>query len=81
MDNSWSHKAWKEARGITIDLLADFHPKGEVATAYGVFSDERGTANRVTFVIDEQGIIRDVQTAERGSFQSVGALCSALDRA
>lgn len=81
VDNVWSHKAWKEARGITIDLLSDFHPKGEVATAYGVYNDERGNASRVTFVIDEQGVIRDVQTAERGAFQSVGALCSALDRA
>lgn len=81
VDNTWSHKAWKDARGITIELLSDFHPKGEVAKAYGVYNDERGTANRVTFVIDEQGVIRDVQTAERGSFQSVGALCSALDRA
>lgn len=81
VDNVWSHKAWKEARGITIDLLSDFHPKGKVATAYGVYNDERGNASRVTFVIDEQGVIRDVQTAERGSFQSVGALCSALDRA
>lgn len=52
-----------------------------MAKAYGVYNDERGAANRVTFVIDEQGIIRDVQTAERGSFQSVGSLCGALDRA
>lgn len=81
VDNTWSHKAWQDARGITIPLLSDFHPAGEVARAYGVYNDERGTANRVTFVIDEQGVIRDVQTAERGSFQSVGALCSALDRA
>lgn len=81
VDNTWTHKAWKDARGIAIELLSDFHPKGEVAKAYGVFNEERGTANRVTFVIDEQGLIRDVQTAERGSFQSVGAICSALDRA
>ena len=81
VDNVWAHKAWKEARGLSIELLADFHPKAEVARAYGVYNEERGTANRVTFVIDEQGVIRDVQTAERGSFQSVGALCSALERA
>ncbi len=81
VDNTWSQKAWKDARGITIELLSDFNPKGQVAKAYGVYSDERGVANRVTFVIDAQGIIRDVQTAERGSFQSVGALCSALDHA
>ncbi|HQX63520.1 MAG TPA: peroxiredoxin [Thermomicrobiales bacterium] len=81
VDNTWSHRAWKQSRGITIPLLSDFHPKGTVAMAYGVYNEERGTAKRVTFVIDEQGIIRDVQTAEMGSFQSVGALCSALDLA
>jgi len=72
---------YQSFRGITIPLLSDFHPKGTVAMAYGVYNEERGTAKRVTFVIDEQGIIRDVQTAEMGSFQSVGALCSALDLA
>ncbi|MCO5177108.1 MAG: redoxin domain-containing protein [Thermomicrobiales bacterium] len=81
VDNAWSLRAWKEARGISIELLADFVPHGAVSRAYGVFNEEPGTASRVTFVIDEQGVIRDVQTAERGSFQSVDALCSALDHA
>jgi alkyl hydroperoxide reductase subunit AhpC len=30
--------------------LADFWPHGEVARAYGVFNEERGFANRGTFV-------------------------------
>lgn len=80
VDSHWSHKAWQEARGLKIPLLADFHPHGGVARQYGVFNDGPGTANRVTFVIDEQGIIQDVQRAARGEFPSVGAVCAALSR-
>ena len=38
--------------------MSDFHPKGEVAKAYGVYNEERGTANRSVFVIDKEGIVR-----------------------
>lgn len=80
VDSVPSHKAWKDALGIRIPLLADFHPKGEVAKQYGVYNDEFGSARRVTFVIDEQGVIQDVQQAARGEFPSVGAVCDALSR-
>ena len=43
---------------IPYPVLSDFHPKGEVAKAYGVFNEERGTANRSVFVIDKEGIVR-----------------------
>ncbi len=39
-------------------MLADFHPKGEVARAYGVYNEDRGTANRSVFLVDKQGIVR-----------------------
>lgn len=38
--------------------MSDFHPKGEIAKAYGVYNEERGTANRSVFVIDKEGIVR-----------------------
>ena len=38
--------------------MADFHPKGEVAQSYGVYNEDRGTANRAIFVIDKEGIVR-----------------------
>ena len=44
--------------GLTFPLLSDFWPHGEVATAYGVFDAERGCANRSTFVIDAEGVVR-----------------------
>ncbi len=35
-------------------------PLHEMARAFGVYDDERGMDQRVTFVIDKQGIIRHV---------------------
>ena len=46
VDGAFCHKAFQEHLNTTIPLLADFHPKGEVAKAYGVWSDEYGVASR-----------------------------------
>lgn len=58
VDSSYAHKIWANQEGYEFPLLADFWPHGAVAQAYGVFNDERGFANRGTFVIDQQGIVR-----------------------
>ena len=68
MDNAASSKAWAASLGgIDFPLLADFHPKGAVAQLYGVYNEDRGTARRAMFIIDEQGVIRHSQTYEPGS--------------
>ncbi|HWH43709.1 MAG TPA: redoxin domain-containing protein, partial [Thermoleophilaceae bacterium] len=51
VDSAFAHKAFREHLGITIPLLADFHPKGEVAKAYGVWSEEYGVAGRCLVMI------------------------------
>ena len=56
-DTAFSHKAFQEKLGITIPLLADFHPKGEVAKAYGVFIDERGHNQRALVMIGKDGTV------------------------
>ena len=58
VDSSPTHKVWAEREGYQFPLLADFWPHGAVARAYGVFNEERGFANRGTFIIDQQGIVR-----------------------
>ncbi|HUG13417.1 MAG TPA: redoxin domain-containing protein [Thermomicrobiales bacterium] len=78
VDSFWSHKAWSDALGLPFDLLADFHPKGAVAQQYGVYNEERGNARRVTFIIDEEGVIRDVQVAAQGETPTAGMVCEAL---
>ena len=51
IDSAFAHKAFQQHLGITIPLLADFHPKGEVAKAYGVYIDERGHNQRALVMI------------------------------
>jgi peroxiredoxin len=58
VDSKASLRAWAERERSGFPLLADFWPHGEVARSYGVFNDEAGFANRGTFVIDREGVVR-----------------------
>jgi peroxiredoxin (alkyl hydroperoxide reductase subunit C) len=51
VDSAFSHKAFQASLGITIPLLADFHPKGAVSSAYGAFIEERGHNHRALVMI------------------------------
>jgi peroxiredoxin len=55
VDSAFAHKAFQTQLDVTIPLLADFHPKGEVATAYGVFNEKRGTARRAIVMVGPDG--------------------------
>ena len=58
VDSAFCHRAFRRELGLTIPLLADFHPKGQVARRFGVYDDERGTAQRALVMIDRDGIVR-----------------------
>jgi peroxiredoxin len=58
VDSSWAHRAFRNELGISIPLLADFHPKGEVSSAYGAYQDDYGTSNRSLVLIDEEGVVQ-----------------------
>jgi peroxiredoxin (alkyl hydroperoxide reductase subunit C) len=51
VDSAFSHKAFQSHLGISFPLLADFHPKGAVSSAYGVFIEERGHNQRALVMI------------------------------
>jgi len=55
VDGAYCHHAFREQLGVSIPLLADFHPKGEVAKAYGVWSEERGVAGRALVLVGPDG--------------------------
>jgi peroxiredoxin len=57
IDHAWSHAAFAQNRNLRFPLLADFHPKGEVARRYGVYDDEIGMSERALFVVDAKGVI------------------------
>ena len=58
VDGAFCHKAFQQHHGLTIPLLADFHPKGEVARAYGVWSEDFGLAGRALVMIDPIGVVQ-----------------------
>ena len=53
-----AQRAWAEAEKYDFPLLSDFWPHGEVARAYGVFSETMGAAIRGTFLVDRAGVLR-----------------------
>jgi len=57
IDHSWAHRAFRKHLNIEFTLLADFHPKGEVARLYGAYLDDYGTSNRSLVLIDEDGVV------------------------
>jgi peroxiredoxin len=57
IDHVWCHAAFAEQRKLTFPLLADFHPKGEVAKTYGVYNAQIGMSERALFVLDKEGRI------------------------
>jgi peroxiredoxin len=57
VDSLYSHGAWAAVRGLTFPLLADFHPKGEVARQYSVWREPDGFSERALYVIDPEGTI------------------------
>ena len=55
VDSAFAHKAFQDQLGIDTTLLADFEPKGAVASAYGAYLDGAGHSNRSLVLIDADG--------------------------
>jgi peroxiredoxin len=55
VDGAYCHKAFRQHLGTSIRLLADFHPKGDVAKRYGVWSEDRGVAARALVLVEPDG--------------------------
>jgi peroxiredoxin len=65
VDSFWCHAAYeKSLGGLGFDLLADFHPKREVARKYGVWLEEKGFSGRAIFIVDKNGKIAYVKIHE-----------------
>ncbi|SDD16546.1 peroxiredoxin [Glycomyces harbinensis] len=78
VDSPFAHKVWAKQQGFEFPLLSDFWPHGEVAQAYGVFNEDKGMANRGTFVIDKSGVVRFAEMNLPGEARDQGAWQKAL---
>jgi peroxiredoxin len=57
VDGAFCHKAFREQLGISMPLLADFHPKGDVARRYGVWLESHGVAARALVMVGPDGTV------------------------
>jgi peroxiredoxin (alkyl hydroperoxide reductase subunit C) len=64
-DSYWSHRAWFGSTallgGVEYPVLAD--TRHELAAAFGVLQDD-GAAQRGTFVIDPEGVVRHASVSD-----------------
>jgi peroxiredoxin len=60
-DNTPSQKAFIQSLGLSFPLLSDFLDR-HVSKEYGVYVPEYGIAGRVSFVIDENGKIANIES-------------------
>jgi len=61
-----AEKVFSEREGYEFPLLSDFWPHGAVAQSYGVFNEVTGFANRGTFLVDKDGIVRFAEMNKAG---------------
>lgn len=64
VDSAWAHQAFAKQMGIGYPLLADFHPKGEVAERFGLYNAARGFTKRATVIVDKSGKVAFAQEHE-----------------
>lgn len=57
-DSVYAQKAFKEKEHLNYSLLSDM--KGEVARLYGAWNEDAAVAERMTVVVDKDGIVRYV---------------------
>jgi peroxiredoxin len=79
VDGVWCHAAFSQNRKLHFPLLADFEPKGEVASLYGVYRSSDGTSARALFVINADGVIHWSYVSPIGVNPGAAGILSALE--
>ena len=60
LDDVQSQAQFHESQELTFPLLSD--PDGSVARKYGVLAADAGYTERVSFILDEEGILQKIDT-------------------
>jgi mycoredoxin-dependent peroxiredoxin len=78
VDSVYSQKIFSMREEFEFPLLSDFWPHGAVAQLYGVFNEEGGFANRGTFLVDRDGIVRFAEMNSIGDGRDAGEWIAAI---
>ncbi len=80
-DHVAAHRAWSTAMGgLPYPELSDWHPKGEVTTAYGLWNEERGAGTRAVIIVDKGGVVRFRETYAPGSLPNPEMVLEELNK-
>ena len=83
VDSNFTHAGWADQLGgISLPLVPDFHPKGEIAEAFGVYLPESGHTDRATIILDASGKVRysvSVTPSGHRDASVLAAECEAID--
>lgn len=66
--------------GLPYPELSDWHPKGQVTQAYGLWNEERGAGARAVLIVDREGIVRFRETYQPGILPDPQAILAELDK-
>lgn len=80
-DSHFVHLAWRQnhpdLKALTFPMLADH--KRELSTALGILAPKEGVALRATFIIDPEGVIRNVAVYDLNVGRNVKETLRVLD--
>ena len=80
-DHIAAHRAWSTAMGgLPYPELSDWHPKGEVTTAYGLWNEERGAGTRAVLIVDTDGVVRFRETYAPGTLPEPDRILEELNK-
>ncbi len=81
IDSEFVHLAWRkdkeELRHLPFPMLSDI--KRELSTALGILDKEAGVAQRATYVVDPQGVIRFVYVTDLSVGRNPAEVLRVLD--
>ena len=78
VDHKYTLRAFADANDISFDLLADFWPHGETTRAYEAFDEGNGYAERISYVLDGNGVVRAVISSPHGQGRPISDYSRAL---
>ena len=80
-DSEFVHLAWKqhkdELRDLPFPMLSDI--KRELSTSLGILDTNEGVAQRATFIVDPQNIVRFVMVTDLSVGRNVNEVLRVLD--
>jgi peroxiredoxin len=78
VDSSYSHRAFRKHLNLTMPLLADFFPKGDVCRAYGAWIEQVDHANRSLVLIEDGEVKWSYATATPADIPGANLIFDAL---